>query len=251
MVTPMAATHGHPATRPSLPLSPRILIAAVIALALVGTGVGLGLAFSGGDSSPSPVPVRGTLVDALPGAAEIQSLFHGIPQAGNLLGRTSALVKIVEYVDLQCPYCRQFDTEVLPNLISRYVRTGEASLELRLLAFIGPDSERGRAAAIAAGKQGKMFNFVSLLYGNQGTENTGWLDERMIGAAAASIPGANVPKLLGDRGDVSAAETAVAAQAKEQQVNSTPTLFVNGERVTLAGPTDEAGMVRAITAALP
>ena len=70
----------------------------------------------------------------------------------------------------------------------------------RPIAFIGPDSERGRAAALAAAAQNRMFNFMEMLYFNQGPENTGWLDEAMVEAAAASIPGLDVPRLVSARG---------------------------------------------------
>ena len=87
----------------------------------------------------------------------------------------------------------------MPELIRRYVRTGKVKVEARPIAFIGPDSQRGRAAALAAAKQNRLFNFSQLLYFNQGTENTGWLNDAMIKAAAASIPGLDVPRLLSDR----------------------------------------------------
>ena len=70
---------------------------------------------------------------------------------------------------------------------------GKVKIEARPIAFIGPDSERGRAAALAAAAQNRMFNFMEILYFNQGPENTGWLDDAMVKAAAASIPGLDVP----------------------------------------------------------
>jgi protein-disulfide isomerase len=79
---------------------------------------------------------------------------------------------MVEYVDLQCPYCQQFETAAMPPLISRYVRTGKVKVEARTLAFIGPDSQRGRDAALAAADQNKLFNFIQLLYLNQGAPRT-------------------------------------------------------------------------------
>ena len=119
-------------------------------------------------------------VAKLPGAAEVQALFNGIPQAANTLGPASAPVTMVEYIDLQCPYCREFESTVLPKLVRTYVRPGKVRIEQKLLAFIGPDSVRGRSAALAAGMQNKQFNFSEILYLNQGTENTGWLDENMV-----------------------------------------------------------------------
>ena len=135
-------------------------------------------------------------------------MFKGIPQSGNTLGSPNAPVTMVEYIDLQCPYCREFETVVLPKLLTNYVRTGKLRIEQRLLAFIGPDSVRGRNAALAAGRQNKQFNFSELLYFNQGTENTGWLDQNMVNDAAASIPGLDAEQLKAAQGS-----PAVAARA--------------------------------------
>ena len=38
---------------------------------------------------------------------------------------------MVEYVDLQCPYCQQYETQVLPDLVANYVRAGTLKIELR------------------------------------------------------------------------------------------------------------------------
>ena len=65
---------------------------------------------------------------------------------------------LIEFADLQCPFCAQYTTSALPTVIEDYVRTGRLKMELRLLRFIGPDSERAaprwpprRAAEQAAG----------------------------------------------------------------------------------------------------
>jgi hypothetical protein len=48
----------------------------------------------------------------------------------------------------------------MPTLIGKYVRTRRVKIEARPIAFIGPDSQSGRAAAIAAGEQNKLFNYA-------------------------------------------------------------------------------------------
>ena len=238
--------------------SPKVLIGALVAVVVVGIGVGLGIALSGGSSaSTTSVPERGSLTGALPGAADVERLYGGIPQSGHVLGSPKAPVTMVEYVDLQCPYCRSFETDAMPNLISRYVRTGKVKIEQRLLAFIGTDSERGRLAAIAAGQQGKLFNLTELLYFHQGAENTGWLSHDLVTAAAASIPGVAVPRLLAAADSATAKEQAAAfdRQAKEGSVNSTPTILVGktGQTphlVTLSSPSDGQSVAAAIEQAL-
>src|SRR5262249_6978019 len=161
-------------------------------------------------------------------------LFSGIGQRGNVLGSPSAGVTMVEYIDLQCPFCREFETQALPTLVNRYVRPGKLRIEARPIAFIGPDSERGRLAALAAAKQNRLFNFAQLPYDTQGVENPGWLDNPMITAAAASIPGLDVPRLLSDRNSSGVADQAreLDLQARADRVSKTPTILVGktGER---------------------
>ena len=237
--------------------SPRVLAAGAGVLVLIVAAVVLGFTFGRGGSSPATVPQRGSLVNALPGAADVQTLLKGIPQHGNVLGKSNAPATIVEYIDLQCPYCQQFETQALPTLIRSYVRTGKAKLEMRPIAFIGSDSQLGRLAAIAAGRQNKMFNFAELLYLNQGTENTGWLNDSMISAAAASIPGLDVPQLLAQRGSSTAQNQAAAfdRQSTKDRVRATPTILAGKtggtlRPVTLSSPSDSQSIAAALSLAL-
>jgi protein-disulfide isomerase len=223
---------------------------------LAATGLTLGIAFSG-ESSKAAVPARGSLVNALPGAGDARRLLQGVPQRGNVLGSRSAPVTLVEYVDLQCPFCQQFETQAMPALIVRYVRTGKVKIEARPIAFIGADSQRGRVAAIAAGEQNKLFNFAQILFLNQGSENTGWLNDQMVTSAAASIPGLDVSRFLaGSNSDaVKAKAGAFDRQAVADKVRGTPTILVGKSGgalrpVALTSPSDEQPVASAINAAL-
>ncbi len=225
--------------------------AAIVVLLVVAVVVAVKLT---GGSSGANNPPAGV---ALPGAGDVQRLLKGIPQTGNVLGDPSAPVTLVEYVDLQCPYCQQFETQVMPNVIDRYVRTGKLKVELRVLAFIGPDSQRGQFAAIAAAGQGREFNFAQLLYANQAGENTGWLSDEMVTSAANSIPGLDTEKLLADAGASGVKTTAqrYVSQATADKVTGTPTLLVGHtgstlQTVSLQSPTDEQSLTDAIRAAL-
>jgi protein-disulfide isomerase len=233
-----------------------VLVAATAVIVLAAVGVMLGVAFGSG-SSKAAVHARGSLVNALPGAADVQRLLQGIPQHGNVLGSRSAPVTLVEYVDVQCPYCQQFETQAMPTLIGSYVRSGKVKIEARPIAFIGPDSQRGRAAAIAAGEQNKLFNFAEILYLNQGSENTGWLNDQIITSAAASIPGLDVSRLLArsNSDSVKARSSAFDKQAAADNVRATPTILVGKSAgtlrpVTLTSPSDTQSIAAAIAAAL-
>lgn len=232
--------------------SPRVLAAAGGVVVLVVVAVVLGVVLTGGGSKATvQVPARGTLTNALSGAGDIHQTLSGIPQRGNVLGRASAPATLVEYVDLQCPYCAEFEKKVMPEVIARYVRSGKLKIVARPIAFIGEDSKRGQAVALAAAKQNRMFDLMQLLYVHQGAENTGWLDENMVKRAVASIPGVAVPRVL-------AARASTADQAKQMEtlavgdnVRGTPTILVGKDagsavEVPLASPDDAAAVTSAI-----
>jgi protein-disulfide isomerase len=114
-----------------------------------------------------------------------------------------------------------------------------------------------QAAVLAAATQNRAFNFAELLYDNQGTENTGWLNNSLVASVARSIPNLQVRRLLSERNsaEVKAQAQQVAALAQADRVKGTPTLFVGksgrqGKQVLLKSPTDEQALVRAIQAAL-
>jgi protein-disulfide isomerase len=238
--------------------SPKVLaIGGGVAILIVVAVVAI-VALTGGKSnSVGTLPTTGSVQTGLPGAASVASLLRGIPQHGQVLGSPDAPVTLTEYVDLQCPFCQEFETQVMPDLIKRYVRTGKVKLQVRPLAFIGPDSIRGRNAMLAAARQDKGFNFAQLLYLNQQTENTGWLSDSMVAQAAKSIPGLNPRLLFAQRSSkpVQAEAAKADKDAQADAVKGTPTLLIgrsgtHGSEVSLASPTDEQAVVDAIKSAL-
>ena len=234
--------------------SPLVLggaLAAIVVIAIVVVAV---VALGGNDSKSGS-----TNATVLPDAGVITKQFAGIPQQGDVLGKASAPATMVEYIDLQCPICRDFETNVMPSVIDRYVRAGKLKVIARPVAIIGNgvDSQRGRLGMIAASKQNRAFNFAQLLYFNQGPEDGGWLDDTMVASAAKSIPGVNVAEL-----QAAAKSSAVADQAKTYDsdatrdgLTGTPTVLVgpSGGKLTVVTPGREPSseeMKAAIDAAL-
>jgi protein-disulfide isomerase len=217
--------------------NPKVIagVAALIALAVIP--VAIVLAVTGNKSSSSTSPKNTT---TLPGAADVTRLFKGIPQQGNVLGSPSAPATLVEYIDLQCPVCRDFETTVMPSVISRYVRTGKLKVVARPIAFLGPDSEVARKGAVAALLRNRFFDFAQLLYANQGTENSGWVTDQLVADAYASIPGVNVDSAMAARNSAAVArdERQFDAQQHADQVIGTPTVLVgkSGGKLTEVAP---------------
>jgi protein-disulfide isomerase len=146
-----------------------ILLAAVALLS--GALIAASLDASRGESGPA---VSAAAVPAP------ESSFAGIPQQGAALGDPNAEVTLVEYADLQCPYCAQWSRQALPVLVDEYVRTGKVRIVFRGLAFLGPDSVKALRTAVAAGRQNRLWNVVEGLYSRQGAENSGWVSDAML-----------------------------------------------------------------------
>jgi protein-disulfide isomerase len=196
-----------------------IAVAGVAALVLAGALVAASLATRGGDESPPPAPV---VLDS----TETSQLLDGIPQKGTVLGKPDAPVTLVEYGDLQCPYCATWSHHALPELVRRYVRTGQLRIEFRGLAFLGPESELGLRTALAAGEQGKLWQVVDLLYRNQGPENSGWLTDDTLRQVGASVDGLDVERMLARRDAMTAKLEAAQAAATASGINGTPSFEV-------------------------
>jgi protein-disulfide isomerase len=200
----------------------QLAVVAAIAAALVVAGIVL--------SSGSDAPDAGTRdASGVVGATETRELFAGIPQQGTVLGDPDAPVTLVEYADLQCPFCRDFALGTLPTLIDRYVRDGRVKLDLRLLRFLGPDSVTAARAAMAAAEADRYWPFVELFYRNQGEENSGYVTPAFLRRLGGAIPGLDPAALAEDRADTPAAERRLAAfeaSARAAGVDSTPSFLL-------------------------
>lgn len=175
---------------------------------------------SGSDSSGGPAA----------DSKEVEKRFAGIPQEGLVLGDPKAPETIIEFADLQCPFCGQFAKETLPELVDNEVRPGKVKLELRLIAIVGDgvQSQTAATAAASASLQNKLWQFTDLFYLNQGIENTGYVTDDFITSIYEAIPGLNVDKAQADRTS-EASQTVFAedlALAEQYGVSSTPSLFL-------------------------
>jgi len=164
------------------------------------------------------------------GASEVHRLLNGIPQKGLVLGESSAKVALVEFGDLQCPVCKGYSEEVLPAVIESRVRSGEATLEFRNYTIIGPESIPAGAAAIAAAKQGRGWQFVELFYRNQGTEDSGYVTDGFLKAVAEGAGVSDIAQWEKDRKDKAVVREVeeTTAEARNLGFEGTPSFAVEG-----------------------
>jgi protein-disulfide isomerase len=98
---------------------------------------------------------------------------HSVSAEGRTLGSADAPVKMVVYLDFQCPYCGNFTREAQPEIEKKYIEPGQLSLEIRPIAFIGAESLWAAEAAACAGDQGRFLDYHDKLFEKQGQENSG------------------------------------------------------------------------------
>jgi protein-disulfide isomerase len=165
-------------------------------------------------------------------AAETTALLKGIPQSGTVLGDPDAPATLVEFADLQCPFCAEFATGTLPAVIEDFVRPGDLALDFQALTFIGPDSEQAARMAEAAGLQDQLWQFVDVFYANQGTENSGYVDEDFLVEIGSAIGDLDAEAALADSDspEVDAALAAASSLADEFGVDSTPSFVISPKR---------------------
>jgi protein-disulfide isomerase len=195
-----------------------ILVAAAVGVAALVAVVLILVAGNSSTAAPTTTAVT---------TAAASGTLAGIPQQNNTLGKAGAPVTLIVYEDPQCPFCRSWNVSTLPSVISQFVRTGKIKIEYRGVVIIGPDSVRGLQAIYAAGKQNKLWNLADALYARQGAENSGWITNDVI-LAAARDAGANGPKILADMKSaaVNAELTKAQAQATADQLQGTPSFII-------------------------
>ena len=123
---------------------------------------------------------------------EVDALLAGIPQAGNTLGRPNAPVTLQVFGDLECNDVQHWVLRLLPAIIRKYVRPGILKIQYRSFrtdTLIRPVFVNQQQAALAAGAQDKLWNFIEIFYHEQGPEYTPYVTERYLDAIATQVPG--------------------------------------------------------------
>ena len=216
-----------------------IVIAIVLGVVLSGGGGGGSGVVNSSDLDGLPPTGSQSWAGSLPGAAEANALFKGVPQHGLTLGDPKAKTEMEMFIDVQCPVCQDYEVNHLPSVVKNYIAKGKVQLQLKPWAFLGPQSTTGRLGVIAAGDQNKAYEYAKILYDNQGTEETGWLTGRQMALIAASVNGLNLKKWQQSANGSAVKQIAstVDRLAAKAKVQGTPTVLVGCAGNTLQNVT--------------
>jgi protein-disulfide isomerase len=147
------------------------------------------------------------------------------------LGKEDAPNTIVEYASMTCPHCAQFHKTVLPELKTKYIDTGQARLILREFPL---DQLAAQASMLArcAGPE-RHYPMVGALFETQETWAVEDGTEKLLQIAKQA--GFTKEKFDQCIGDKALFEKIVETRTRGHEtfgIESTPTFFVNGKRLT-------------------
>ena len=173
-----------------------------------------------------------------PSTSEVEASYPA-GYAPPAIGSESAPVEMVMWGDFQCPFCRRFELTTLPDLIERYVDTGQVRFVWRNFERYGPESQDAAVAVHCAGEQDKFWDYHQTLYENQRGIGSGvfvkanlqrFADELGLEATAFTtcIEGLGYDAVI----------SADKKLGRSEGVNATPTFFINGEMIVGAQPTE-------------
>jgi len=167
--------------------------------------------------------------------ANLQANPQVSPDDDPSLGPIDAPVTIIEFGDYQCPFCKLFFDETLPQIRSTYGDQVRFVFRDFPLTSIHPNSQKASEASECADDQGRFWEYHALLWANQQALAVADLKAyaAQLGLDAATFAdcldtGKNAPEVQKDSSD-----------AVSYGVTGTPWFFINGTALPGAQPFSE------------
>ena len=149
------------------------------------------------------------------------------------LGPANAPVTITEYASMTCPHCAAFNADVFPKIKSEYIDTGKIRYVFREFPLdIKAAAGSVLSRCIAKDDANKYFAVTDLLFKTQADWVMKNTTESLIRIGKqAGLTQEQIEACLRDQSllDKLAADQKYAAEVLK--VDSTPTFFINGEKI--------------------
>jgi protein-disulfide isomerase len=157
---------------------------------------------------------------------------------GATWGPVDAKVKIIEYSDFGCTYCRLFALNQGKQLRAEYEASGKVRFEAKNFIIEGPATAGAANAAECAADQGRFWDYHDLLFSQSGlgTVDTVFSKSNLkqygvqLGLTAATFNSCvdgdlHLEKVYRD-----------TSEGKGRGIQATPTFFINGQKIEGAAP---------------
>lgn len=213
----------------------------IIAIAVIAVA-GLAFLFAAGQNDAAPSvsasssPATQTDTEAEAEAVPVDTSGLGPLEAPSplgevVLGNADAPVTIVEYSSLTCPHCGAFHRETLPDLTEKYIDKGLVKIYFRPFPF-DPYATAGAMLAYCVPPRAQV-SFLDILFKRQSQ----WIQaEKPMDALQAMAKQAGLSETdfvvcLKDQKRLDGIRDIQSRAAEELGVRSTPTFFINGEKI--------------------
>jgi protein-disulfide isomerase len=180
----------------------------------------------GGESNEIPVAIQ-NLSQENNGEAIVADVIE--EEDFGIVFNKEASPKINIWEDPQCPYCKMFE-DSFGSYIEDLKRSGSAQVVYHMASFLGQESVRAANASYCAVPQGRFIEFHKAIYAVQGAEGSGIFSNKNLVEMGKRLGISNqeFEKCVND-GEYTDVVRKVYDSMKENGVESTPTVFINGK----------------------
>lgn len=192
-----------------------------IALALAAVAFcGFGAASFAADSAPSAPAAKAAPAPA--GQPVYREFIQGNPKAK---------VTVIEYASLTCGHCKAFQDTTYPELKKAYIDTGKIRFVYRDYPLDGLAAAGALLARCAPGDKGKVM--IDLMFKNQQewVRSPAPIEPLRGYAQLAGMSSADVDACLKNEGIMNKIREVMDTAATVYKVQSTPTFFINEEKL--------------------
>jgi len=184
------------------------------------------------------------------GAADVSKI---ITKDEPFIGPANAPVTMAVYFDYQCPFCKQFDQQTLPQIIDKYEKTGKVKIYFKDFQFLGSDSTAGAefGRAVWALYPDQYYPWLTAMFAAQDAEgDQGFGDqESIIAMTKAQVPGVDTAKTVAyiqaNQSAIDAAISADRAEGASMGINGTPSIVVGKKLFYALSPADFTSQITA------
>lgn len=219
-----------------------VLLAIGVAFALQDDEGGTGVGDPGGVARDTPGVGDADGIDtALNGIDTALNGMDSAPAAkaaGTMtLGDDDAPITVIEYSDFQCPFCSIFARDIQPELIEKYVDTGQVRFEWRNFPIFGRFSQEAALGSYCADDQDAFWPYHDALYEAVGSfsESQKNVDSLVNIAESLDLDAAEFRTCIEERRHLQRVQ-ADYDEARSLGLTGTPSFMANGMLIIGAQP---------------
>jgi len=208
----------------------------------VGAGFVYADSLSGSESTTDESPT-----DSVQLHSSRESTGFGIELAGHpIMGRLDAPVDMYYWSDYQCPFCRRFERNTLPELRNDHISTGGLRMVFIQLPYLSDGSLRAAVMDRCVWRQvrednpARYWQWHSAVFDAQQEAGSGWASRENLLAVTRDVDGVDADAvdtcMQNDREEIESAISDDSGQARQLEFGGTPAFVLyNRETDTANG----------------